>query len=135
MLTDHFSVPFDPEDVLDAVVAVHLTPAAGADTSQGGADSAADLFAGGDTPGPRAAGPRRLPPGAGQLTLSPEEWCNLTLEWDLDAGEALLRTDSGETIGLSTSRAADGLCYLRLKSTADSPDRGLELASVRAARR
>jgi len=135
MLTDHFSVPFDPEDVLDAVVAVHLTPGAGEASGQGAAGTGADGFAAGDTPGPRAAGPRRLPPGVGHAGLTSGSWRDLTLEWDLDAGEARLRTDSGEVLDLPIQRVADGLCYLRLKSIADNPDGGLELASVRAARR
>jgi len=130
MLTDHFSVPFDPEDLLDAVLAVHLAcPTDGAaPTGEGG-------FAAGDTPGPRAAVPRDLPPGVGRFDLAPGAGCDLALEWDLDSGWARLQVEGAEALELRVRRATEGVCYLRLKSTADGPDGGLEVASVRATRR
>lgn len=135
MLTDHFSVPFDPEDILDAIVAVHLTPAGTEASSQAVGESAARLFAEGDTLGPRATGPRTLGPDVSRLELIEGESCDLLLGWDLDAGTAHLQTNDGDPVEVPVRRAGDGLCYLRLKSTADRPDGGLELASVRAERR
>ena len=130
MLTDHFSVPFDPEDVLDAVLAVHLVGSAdgAAFTGDGG-------FAEGHTPGPRAAGPRDLPPGVGRLELAPGDWCEMSLEWDLDSGRARLQVEGGGALELAPRRVTEGVCYLRLKSTAGGPDGGLEVAAVRTARR
>ena len=129
LLADHFSVPFDPEDAIDAVVATQLVAAGAASAAPG------DGFDDGDTPGPRAMGPRWLPEAVGSLALPAGEWCDVTVEWDLDAARVRLSGPGGPAVDLRPRRVADGLCYLRLKSTAESADGGLELESVRSERR
>ncbi|MFH1567415.1 MAG: sialidase family protein [Gemmatimonadota bacterium] len=124
LLTDHYSVPFDPEDSLDAVLGVALTARMGA------TPVAADE---GDTTGMRALGPRALPAGLARCVLEPGTWHELRFAWDLPAGRARLTVVGGPSVTVRPMRAADGINYLRLRSTAEAPDGGLEVVSAAAA--
>ncbi len=123
LLSDHYSVPFDPEDALFAMFALQLeadeTAASSLATKEG-------------TTGARALGPRVLPAGIARCLLSCGDWHDLELTWDCDDGTAELRVD-GEVAGnLGQLRQADGVCYLRLKSTAEVPDGGFDTVAVEA---
>ncbi|MFC1526060.1 sialidase family protein, partial [Candidatus Latescibacterota bacterium] len=118
LLTDHYSVPFDPEDVYHAVLGVAL-------------DAVSDPGAfEGDTLGVRAAGPRELPPGIASCQLDPGIWHQLQITWDLEQGAGQLHIDGRAAAALPRLRVSEGMCYLRLRSTAIGPDEGLTVASV-----
>ena len=121
LLTDHYSVPFDPEDVLEAPLGVALEP-----VDQRGS------FAG-DTLGPRAAGPERLPAGVASCRLQPGAWHELQFTWDLARGGGQLRVNGQAVCELPRRRVSEGVCYLRLRSTSRGPDGGLTVAAVSAA--
>lgn len=98
-LTDHYSVPFDPEAEIHAVFNFPISPDG-------------------------RIGTRRFRRGVFHA---------VTLEWNLESGKCRISVD-GRTAGdLELSRAAEGVSYLRLRSSAAETDpAGLRLESVEA---
>lgn len=98
-LTDHFSVPFDEEDVfhnvLNARLAVPGEP--------------------GDEDDVRAV---RLLAGA---------WHLVEIRWDCAAMRARLSVDGARASGLPLQRIAEGICYLRLRAAAEVSEAGRAL--------
>jgi hypothetical protein len=67
-----------------------------------------------------AVGPDgRLPGGA---RLEPGRWHDLELDWNTSAGQCRVRVDGRQVARLAQTRETAGVCYLRLRSTADSTD-------------
>ena len=121
LLTDHFSVPFEPEDALYALFGVWLTP---------DGDEAPEAAQTGDTVGVQAAGPRSLPGGILHHRLRGGGWQELELRWDCAESTCTVHVD-GDAVGHSALwRAGDGVCYLRLKSTAENVDGGFLVGGV-----
>lgn len=104
LLTDHYSVPFDAEDVLHSLYAVRLD--AGGPPVDGGVD--------------------------GEVIVSSTEgsWYPIELSWDDDAGRARLRIGDGAPIDVPRRHAGDGVCYLRLRPAADRPGPGFEVCDI-----
>ncbi len=60
-------------------------------------------------------------------------WYELRLEWDVFRREARVFLDGREVVGLPLLRQTEGICYLRLSSTAETPDEaGVLIESVEA---
>lgn len=103
LLTDHFSVPFDPEDTLESLFALRLVPA-------------------GVAPDEASA-----PPVRGEVTMAVAagRWLDLEVAWDCDAARAVAAVSgAGASATLPLRRLGDGVCYLRLKPVADGVDMG-----------
>lgn len=64
--------------------------------------------------------------------LVPGKWHDLRLNWDCKSGEALMELDSVEIGRLRQYVCTDGVCYLRIRSTAATTDNsGMYVKSVR----
>lgn len=70
----------------------------------------------------------------GNAKLEPGKWYTVDLAWDLDKAECRVSVDRTSAGVLTISnRPSPGVCYLRLRSTAPSPDRaGFLVESVAA---
>ena len=100
MLTDHFSVPFDPEDELNALYVLRI--------GSGG----------------------KLPDGT---TLSADTSHEVSLRWDCATRDCRAIVNGRTAAVLPLLRTGEGVCYLRLKSTAASTgEAGLLVESVQA---
>jgi hypothetical protein len=64
-----------------------------------------------------------LPLGADGPKLTPERWYELRLDWDVSKGECRVAVDGKEALTLPLRQpTANGVSYLRLRSTAAAPD-------------
>lgn len=97
-LTDHFSVPFDFEDVLYNVFHLRLRPSGVA------------------TPTDRLA-------GSGNLAISANRLHELRLIWDTPRRSCLVRVDGRLAQRLPMRHETLGISYLRLRTSADSPEK------------
>jgi hypothetical protein len=98
-LTDHFSVPFDPEDQYHNLFNLEIGPNG------------------------------KLKQGE----ISPGQWHDLELSWNVAKGECRVLVDGVEVGTLPMQRRTSGVNYLRVRSTADDADEaGLLIDSVDA---
>ena len=67
--------------------------------------------------------------------LQPNRWYNLQIDWDTTKGSARVTVDSHPATMLPLLRKADGVSYLRLRSTAATDNAGFLVESVNASLR
>jgi hypothetical protein len=109
-LTDHFSVPFDLEDRVNNLFNLDLGVRSG--------------------PVRASASRRNYEPEA---RLTPGRWHDLLLEWDCDQQECRVLVGGRKVSVLPLLRETAGVCYLRLRSTAEQTDNaGFLVESVEA---
>lgn len=97
-LTDHFSPPFDEEDLFNNVWNIQVD---------------ADL---------------RLSTGA---QAKPNQWHDLMLRWDCAERNARIELDGQPAGAAPQLRSTTGICYLRLRSTAETTDAGFLVETVK----
>lgn len=112
LLADHFSVPFDPEDALQATFALRILPATQA------------LF-----PAELAAATEAPVPGERALVVETGKWHDIDLQWDCDTGRATAAVGQ-QRMELPQQHARDGICYLRIKPAGMSSDGGVMVSKV-----
>lgn len=102
LLTDHFSVPFDPEDAHECLFALRLTPSA------------------------QATSMRQAPAMRGEVAVAVEagRWLDLEIGWDCEERCAVAAVGGGAPVTLPMRRLGDGVCYLRVKPVAEGVDAG-----------
>jgi hypothetical protein len=74
-------------------------------------------------------------PASGEIasgTLSPNQWHDLQLDWDTNHRQCRITIDGKNAGVIEDDRHSDGINYLRLHSTATSPDGGLLIGHVSA---
>jgi|AP95_1055475.scaffolds.fasta_scaffold10114_2 hypothetical protein len=120
LLTDHFSVPFEPEDALYALFGVWLKSPRGPDESTGWTPGG----------GVQAGAARNLPSGVLRQDLAGDGWRELELRWDCETRSCALSLDGVSVGSASLLREGDGVCYLRLKSASNAVDGGFIVESV-----
>lgn len=64
--------------------------------------------------------------------LTPNQWHDLQLNWDTQHRQCEIVIDGKHVGAVSDNRHSDGINYLRIRSTATSPDGGLLIAHVSA---
>ncbi|MBT7860398.1 MAG: exo-alpha-sialidase [Gemmatimonadetes bacterium] len=112
LLTDHFSVPFDPEDAIRATFALRIVPAAQALSPPGSAD---------DTEPPVQ--------GEGTLVAEPGVWHEIDLSWDCDERVAVA-TLGDQRVEFPQRVIGDGVCYLRIRPMGLTADGGIMVSQV-----
>ena len=110
LLSDHFSVPFDPEAALEALFAVRLV------------SSAEALFPEGSQVAVR---------GEPSLVLEAGRWHDVQIHWDLDDAGARAVVAQGSPSRLPQRHISDGVCYLRLTPVSSGIDPGFSVAAAR----
>ena len=121
LLTDHFSVPFEPEDALYELFGLWLKPGQEpAEASSGGIPER----------GVQAGTPRSLPPGVLRHRLNGGGWRQLELRWDCDERTCTVGVDGVSAGCASLLREGDGVCYVRLKSASNAVDGGFLVEAV-----
>jgi hypothetical protein len=108
LLTDHFSVPFDPEDAHAALFCLLVLPPTQALLSEG----------------------EKLH-SAGEVTLVAESdvWHDIDVNWDLDE-RSMTASVGKQRVTASARHLGDGVCYLRLKPASTTINPGFCLATV-----
>ncbi|MBT4097936.1 MAG: exo-alpha-sialidase [Gemmatimonadetes bacterium] len=114
LLTDHFSVPFDPEDEFQAIFVLNVVPATGALFPVEGNESISQPSAG------------------AQLAVETGQWHDIDVRWDC-ATHQLSATLGGQSVTSPQRHIRDGICYLRLKPVSDAMDGGFAVARVNLA--
>ena len=112
LLTDHFSVPFDPEDALRATFVLRVGPATQA------------LF-----PLEYAADSEPLVPGESALVAEADVWHDIHLSWDCDQRLATA-TLGAQQVELPQQVMGDGVCYLRIRPAGLAVDGGFLVSRV-----
>jgi hypothetical protein len=119
-LTDHFSVPFDLEDRFNNLFNLDLGVRSGPVRASAVRSE----------PVRTSASRRNYEQGA---RLTPGRWHDLLLEWDCAGRECRVLVDGRSTGVLPLLRETAGVCYLRLRSTAEQTDNaGFLVESVEA---